>query len=401
VSSDGPLVHVSAPGLSWPVVRAPYASKPEESRGRLHPQAEHAMRSPFQRDRDRIIHSTAFRRLKHKTQVFVYHEGDHYRTRLTHSLEVAQIARAISRALGLDEDLAEALALAHDLGHTPFGHAGEEALNAEMAPYGGFSHNDQTFRILTRLEHAYAEFDGLNLTWETLEGTAKHNGPLDAPVPPTIAEYTARQDLHLDSFAGPEAQVASLSDDIAYNNHDIDDGLRAGLFAVGDLADVPLVGPVFHEVTQLYPRIDEPRLIHESIRRMIDRMVRDMVAETGARLADARVKSADDIRALGRPVAAFSEAMRENDRALKRFLYERMYRHSRVNRMSHKARRVVHELFQLFIAEPECLPNEWRAAAACDDKAVSARTIADYLAGMTDRFALDEHRRLFDIYAGV
>ena len=385
---------------------AAYASKPQESRGRLHLEPEHRMRSSYQRDRDRIIHSTAFRRLKHKTQVFVYHEGDHYRTRLTHSLEVAQIARTISRALGLDEDLAETLALAHDLGHTPFGHAGEEALNLEMARFGGFSHNDQTLRILTRLERRYAEFDGLNLTWETLEGTVKHNGPLrgtgiDRPVPPTIAEYDRHHPLALDTFPGAEAQVAALADDIAYNNHDIDDGLRAGLFAIADLEDVPLVGPVFHEVAKKYPGIEEPRLIHESIRRMIDRMARDLIDETRARLADARVKSADDVRALGRPVAAFSEAMRDNDRALKRFLYERMYRHSRVNRMSHKARRVVRELFQLFAAEPECLPNEWRAAAACGDAATSARTIADYLAGMTDRFALDEHRRLFDTYAGV
>ena len=386
--------------MKWPVARAPYASNPEESHGRLHPEPEHAMRSPFQRDRDRIIHSTAFRRLKHKTQVFVFHEGDHYRTRLTHSLEVAQIARSIGRVLGLDEDLAEALALAHDLGHTPFGHAGEEALNAEMAAHGGFSHNDQTLRILTRLEHGYAEFDGLNLTWEALEGTVKHNGPVAAP-PPTIAEYNARHDLRLDTYAGPEAQVASLADDIAYNNHDIDDGLRAGLFGIADLADVPLVGPVFHEVAQKYPGLDEARLIHELIRRMIDRMARDLIDETRARLADAKVKSADDVRALGRPVAAFSDRMRDNDRALKRFLHERMYRHYRVNRMSHKARRVVHELFQLFIAEPECLPSEWRAAAACGDRTASARTVADYLAGMTDRFALDEHRRLFDTYAGV
>jgi len=387
--------------MKWPVARAPYASKPEESRGRLHPEPEHAMRSPFQRDRDRVIHSTAFRRLKHKTQVFVDHEGDHYRTRLTHSLEVAQIARSIGRVLGLDEDLAEVLALAHDLGHTPFGHAGEEALNAEMAAYGGFSHNDQTLRILTRLEHGYAEFDGLNLTWEALEGTVKHNGPVEGPLSASIAEYNALHDLRLDTYAGPEAQIASLADDIAYNNHDIDDGLRAGLFAVGDLKDVPLVGPVFHEVAQKYPGLEEPRLIHESIRRMIDRMARDLVEETQKRLADSGVKSADEVRALGRPVAAFSDGMRENDRALKRFLYERMYRHYRVNRMSHKARRVVRELFQLFMAEPECLPSEWRAAATCGDAPAGARTVADYLAGMTDRFALDEHRRLFDTYAPV
>jgi dGTPase len=391
--------------MVWAVSRAPYASNPEASRGRLYPEPEHEMRSPYQRDRDRILHSTAFRRLKHKTQVFVYHEGDHYRTRLTHSLEVAQIARTIARALGLDEDLAEALALAHDLGHTPFGHAGEEALNAEMAPYGGFSHNDQTLRILTRLEHGYAEFDGLNLTWEVLEGTAKHNGPLvgpgiERPVPPSVAEYDRRHPLALDSFPGPEAQVAALSDDIAYNNHDIDDGLRAGLFAVEDLADVPLVGPVFHEVAGHYPGLDQSRLIHESIRRLIDRMVRDLIAETRSRLVDGGVANADEVRRLGRPVAAFSETMGNHDRTLKRFLYGRMYRHHRVNRMSSKARRVVRELFQLFLAEPEYLPGDWRALTG-DGAAETARVVADYLAGMTDRFALDEHRRLFDTYASV
>src|SRR5438045_775921 len=334
--------------MVWAVPRAPYASNPEHSRGRLHPEPEHEMRSPFQRDRDRIIHSSAFRRLKHKTQVFVYHEGDHYRTRLTHSLEVAQIARTIARALGLDEDLAEALALAHDLGHTPFGHAGEEALNAEMTSYGGFSHNDQTLRILARLEHGYAEFDGLNLTWEALEGTVKHNGPLlgagiEKPVPPSIAEYDRQHPLGLDTFPGPEAQIAALSDDIAYNNHDIDDGLRAGLFAVADLAAVPLVGPVFDEVGKRYPGVEESRLIHESIRRPIDLMVRDLVAETRRRLADSGVDSADRIRKLGRPVAAFSEAMGNHDRALKRFLYERMYRHDLVDRLTSHVRRVVRE----------------------------------------------------------
>src|SRR5256714_1923169 len=313
--------------MVWAVSRAPYASDPEKSRGRLHPEPEHAMRSPFQRDRDRILHSSAFRRLKHKTQVFVYHEGDHYRTRLTHSLEVAQIARTIARALGLEEDLAEALALAHDLGHTPFGHAGEEALNAEMAPYGGFSHNEQTFRILTRLEHGYAEFDGLNLTWEALEGTVKHNGPLlgagiERPVPPSIAEYDGQHPLALDTFPGPEAQVAALADDIAYNNHDIDDGLRAGLFAVADLAGVPLVGPVFQGVASRYPGLEEPRLIHESIRRLIDRMVGDLIGETRSRLADSAIGSVDEVRALNAPIVDFSEEMRRNDRALKEFLFE-------------------------------------------------------------------------------
>jgi dGTPase len=383
---------------------APYASRPEESRGRLHPEPEHSMRSPFQRDRDRIVHSTAFRRLTHKTQVFVYHEGDHYRTRLTHTLEVAQIARTINRALGLDEDLAETLALAHDLGHTPFGHAGEEALNAEMARFGGFSHNDQTLRILTCLERRYAEFDGLNLTWEALEGTVKHNGPLrgagiNRPVPPTIAEYDRGHPLELDAYPSAEAQVAALADDIAYNNHDIDDGLRAGLFAVADLADVPLVGPVFHDVASRYPGLEEARLIHESVRRLIDCMVGDLIGETRRRLADSRVRSADEVRALKAPVVGFSDEMRRNDRALKEFLFERMYRHYRVNRMSSKARRVVHDLFALYLAEPECLPREWRGLAAGPDDPRTARVAADYLAGMTDRFALDEHHRLFDTYA--
>jgi dGTPase len=380
---------------------APYASKPEETRGRLHPEPEHSIRSPFQRDRDRIIHSTAFRRLIHKTQVFVYHEGDHYRTRLTHSLEVAQIARTISRALGLDEDLAETLALAHDLGHTPFGHAGEDALNTAMADFGGFSHNDHTLRILTRLERRYAEFDGLNLTWESLEGTVKHNGPLraagiDRPLPPTIAEYDQSHPLALHQFPGAEAQVAALADDIAYNNHDIDDGLRAGLFSIADLADVPLVGPVFQGVAARYPGIEDPRLIHEAIRRLIDRMVGDLIAETQSRLAASGVRSADEIRALGTPVVAFSAAMRENDRALKAFLYERMYRHCRVMQMSQKAHRVVHDVFARYLAEPQSLPSEWRRLAAGPNEPQTARIAADYLAGMTDRFALEEHRRLFD-----
>jgi dGTPase len=383
---------------------APFASTPQSSRGRLHAEPEHDMRSPFQRDRDRILHSTAFRRLAYKTQVFVYHEGDHYRTRLTHSLEVAQIARTICRALGLDEDLAEAVALAHDLGHTPFGHAGEEALDALMARFGGFSHNDQTLRILTRLERRYAGFDGLNLTWEALEGTVKHNGPLVGPgivrpVPPTIAEYDRLHPLALDTFPGGEAQVAAVADDIAYNNHDLEDGLRAGLFAVADLAPLPLVGPIFHEVETRHPGLEEPRLVHEAIRRVIDHMVRDVVAETGARLAAAGVRSVDDIRALPRPVVAFSETMREHDRALKTFLFERMYRHWRVNRMSVKARRVVNDLFALYLAEPHALPREWQHFAAGPDEQQTARVAADYLAGMTDRFALDEHHRLFDTYA--
>ena len=399
--------------MTAPAQPAPYACRPEESRGRLRPEPDSPTRSCFQRDRDRIVHSVAFRRLKHKTQVFVYHEGDHYRTRLTHSIEVAQIARSIGRVLGLDEDLAEALALAHDLGHTPFGHAGEDALGAVMAPFGGFDHNEQTFRILTRLERRYAEFDGLNLTWETLEGTAKHNGPLiggsviggsgtgpgtgegRGAVPATIAAFCRDFDLELDSFPGAEAQVAALADDIAYNNHDIDDGLRAGLFTVADLEPLPLVGPVFREVAERYPGIEEQRLIHEAVRRLIDRMVNDLLAETKRRIAEAAPESAAELRALGAPVVAFSEPMRENDRALKDFLFHRMYRHERVNRMTAKERPVVRDLFALYMEEPRHLPAGWRAEARGAEEAGTARLVADYIAGMTDRFALAEHRKLF------
>jgi dGTPase len=385
---------------------APYATHPEASRGRLHPEPDSGMRTAFQRDRDRVIHSTAFRRLKHKTQVFVAPEGDHYRTRLTHSLEVAQIARTLGRALGLDEDLAEALALAHDLGHTPFGHAGEDALDAAMRDWGGFDHNAQTLRLVTKLELRYAEFDGLNLTWETLEGVVKHNGPLTGPladparpqrVPAAITEYVAIHDLELATFAGLEAQVASLSDDIAYDNHDIDDGLRAGLFRIEDLRDVPLVGPVFAEVEQKYPGLATPRLIGESIRRLIGTMVEDVLGETRRRLDAARPRSADAVRRHGRPLVAFSERLRQQERALRRFLLERMYRHERVTARTDHARRVVSELFGWFMDDPARLPAEWQGRTDGTGTAKTARVIADYIAGMTDRFALDEHRRILDV----
>jgi dGTPase len=385
----------------YPVSLAPYACHAERSRGRLHAEPESPIRSPFQRDRDRILHSTAFRRLKHKTQVFVYHEGDHYRTRLTHSIEVAQIARTVCRVLRLDEDLAEAVALAHDLGHTPFGHTGEEALDEAMRPFGGFGHNAQALRILTMLERRYVGFDGLNLTWETLEGTVKHNGPLlpraeGAPLPEPIAAYDALHDLALDTWPSAEAQVAAMSDDIAYNNHDLDDGLRAGLITIRDLDDVPLVGPMFRAVAEQHPGIEEARLIHESIRRLIDHMVRDLLAETQRRLADSAVRTVEEVRAAKGPLVGFSEAMRENDRQLKAFLFERMYRHYKVNRVRSKARRIVRDLFRLLLAEPECLPTEWQAAAGAPGDARTARVVADYIAGMTDRFALDEHHRLFE-----
>ncbi|HEU0071993.1 MAG TPA: deoxyguanosinetriphosphate triphosphohydrolase [Alphaproteobacteria bacterium] len=382
---------------------APYACKPWESRGRLHKEEEAPDRSPFQRDRDRVIHSTAFRRLKHKTQVFVYHEGDHYRTRLTHSLEVSQIARTISRQLGLNEDLAEALALAHDLGHTPFGHAGEEALHGCMKDFGGFDHNAQTLRLLTKLEQRYAAFDGLNLTWETLEGVVKHNGPLLGgskskdisllPIP--IQEYNQEMDLQLMTYASCEAQVAALSDDIAYNNHDIDDGLRAGLFAPEDLAEVPLVGPVFADIKARYPGLERTRLIHEAVRKLISLMVGDLLVETCRRLAEAKPGSADAVRALGRPIVAFSQEMQEHDRALKAFLFKRMYRHYKVNRMTSKAKRVVRDLFALFLQEPDGLPPEWQARTNGPGTPRTARVVADYIAGMTDGYALREHERLF------
>jgi dGTPase len=381
---------------------APYACRPEDSRGRRYAEAESQTRSPFQRDRDRIIHSEAFRKLKYKSQVFVYHEGDNYRTRLTHSLEVSQIARTICRVLGLNEDLAEALALAHDLGHTPFGHAGEEALQEMTAQVGGFDHNAQSLRIVTKLERRYYNFEGLNLTWETLEGLVKHNGPLIGfpgarPLPLAIASYAAKDDLELDRFASAEAQVASLSDDIAYNNHDIDDGLRAGLFSIDDLRDVPLVGPVFAEVKRDYPDIAPSLHIHEAVRRLIGLMVGDLIAETRRRLVAASPGSADAVRRLGQPLAAFSAEMSVNNLALKAFLFQHMYRHYNVNRMTSKARRVIRDLYTLLWDEPECLPPEWQAI--CDGRRGpgTARVIADYIASMTDLFALDEHRRLFDL----
>ena len=373
---------------------APYACRPETSRGRLLGEPESPTRSCFQRDRDRVIHSGAFRKLQYKTQVFIYHEGDYYRTRLTHSLEVAQIARSISRQLGLDEDLAEALALAHDLGHTCFGHAGEEALNQAMVPYGGFDHNEQTFRILTQIEQRYATFDGLNLTWETLEGIVKHNGPVIAPSK-TVAEFSAGFDLELESYASAEAQVAALADDIAYNNHDVDDGLRAGLFTVDDLAHLPMVGEMFREVSGKFGDLEQSRLIHETIRRLINLMVNDLLATSRANLKAAAPGSAEEIRALGHPVVAFSGAMRQNDRALRDFLFEQMYRHEKVNREMARAKQIVAALFEGYFQDLANLPEDWHIRARELDQAARARLIADYIAGMTDRFAFAEHARLY------
>ncbi len=351
---------------------APYACLADATRGRLFPESECTMRTPFQRDRDRIIHSVAFRRLEYKTQVFVNHEGDHYRTRLTHSLEVAQIARSIARSLRLNEDLAEALALAHDLGHTPFGHAGEDGLHAAMNDYGGFDHNAQTIRIITQLEHRYADFDGLNLTWETLEGIAKHNGPVIGagmgPIPRALKYYASQQDLELHTFPSIEAQVAAIADDIAYNNHDIDDGLRAGFFKLEDLELLPLIGDLIKEVRAQHPMLSTQRHSHEVIRRMMSRMVADVLDVTKNNIARHRIGSPDHARHLGVPVVTFSTEMDLVNRSVKSFLMKHMYRHYKVNRMTSKARRQR-----------------------------TAEVIADFIVGMTDRFALDEHARVFDV----
>ncbi|WP_017930303.1 deoxyguanosinetriphosphate triphosphohydrolase [Robiginitomaculum antarcticum] len=383
--------------------RAVYASQPASARGRRIAQPSGSERSPFQRDKDRIIHSSAFRRLKGKTQVFVAHEGDYYRTRLTHSLEVAQIARSIARVLGLDEDLAECLALAHDLGHPPFGHSGEEALQEVMAPYGGFDHNAQTLRIVEELERRYAGFNGLNLTWETLEGIAKHNGPIvgegiDAELPWALTALDDYQRLELSTFAGPEAQVAALADDIAYNNHDIDDGLRAGLFTIDDITrDVPFVAAAFEAARARYPDISENRLIHEAVRDMIGIMVADVLSESRTRLQRYKPQSAQAVRELSAPVIAFSAGFKAHEAPLRSFLFENMYRHYKVNRMMGQARRVVAELFGLYIQSPNLLPTAIARQCSGPETAGSARVICDYIAGMTDQYAVTEHGKLFSV----
>ena len=388
--------------------RASYASDPAQSRGRLHPEPASKSRSPFRRDCDRIIHTTAFRRLKDKTQVFVFDEGDHYRTRLTHTLEVTQIARALARALRLDEDLAEALALAHDLGHPPFGHAGERALDDCLSAFGGFDHNAQTLRVVTALERRYPTFDGFNLTWETLEGLVKHNGPLTDRqghplgryqvhgVPETIRDYDRQQDLQLWSYPGLEAQVAAFADDIAYDAHDIDDGLRAGLFSLGDIAGVDLPGRILADIRKDFPGLDDARIVHEFIRRMIGLLIEDVVAESGRRVAALAPRSADDVRAAPSALVGFSSALAEAERLIKGFLEARMYRHARINRVMNDAADLVRTLFRHYIEHPGDLPAEWSMGLASLDQPARARRIADFIAGMTDRYALAEHARLFD-----
>ncbi|MBN8921018.1 MAG: deoxyguanosinetriphosphate triphosphohydrolase, partial [Rhizobiales bacterium] len=388
--------------------RAPYASHPAQTRGRLVPEPESAARNVFRRDCDRVIHSTAFRRLKHKTQVFIVHEGDHYRTRLTHTLEVTQIARSLARALGLDEDLAEALALAHDLGHPPFGHAGEQALDHCLAAFGGFDHNVQTLRVVTRLERRYAGFDGLNLTRETLEGLIKHNGPLtdraghpmpamaERGVPPTFVELLGAVGALPSTQGTAEAQAAAIADDIAYDAHDIDDGLRAGFFHLEDLAEVPLLNDILGEIHRAYPGIDPMRVGYELVRRIITHMIEDVIRASDARFAAMHPRSADDVRAAPRALVGFSEDYVEADRAIKAFLYPHLYRYPRITRVTSDAKELVRDLFEHFMAEPETMPEDWRAGLPAADAAIRARRVGDFIAGMTDTFALSEHARFFD-----
>lgn len=387
----------------------PYASQPFETRGRLFDETLSTFRSPFQRDRDRIIHSSAFRRLKHKTQVFVEHEGDYYRTRLTHSIEVAQVARTIAGALALNEGLAEAIALAHDLGHSPFGHTGEDALIALMAPYGGFDHNAQALRIVTKLEKHYADFDGLNLTWESLEGIAKHNGPLigpnadpkkhpaGTPISYALQEVNDQFDLELHTFASAEAQVAAIADDVAYNHHDLHDGLRAGLFTAEDLMELPLTGPAYEEVDRLYPDLDRNRRDHEALRRIFGYMVEDVIAIANNRLSSAMPETAQDIRDMDRTIIRFSKPFFQNLKAIKSFLFKRMYRAPSVVIERKRVTAMVNALFPLFMQKPELLPAEWRQEVALAQNDTDlARIVLDYVAGMTDRFAIQEYERLFD-----
>jgi dGTPase len=383
---------------------APYAADAALSRGRLHAEADSATRTAFARDRDRIIHSTAFRRLKGKTQVFIANEGDYFRTRLTHSLEVAQIARTLARALHLDEDLAETIALAHDLGHPPFGHAGEDELQACMQPWAGFDHNVQTFRVLTRLETRYPAFDGLNLTWETLEGVVKHNGPvthhMDEPSWKAVADFNAQWDLSPGGFASLEAQCAAIADDIAYNNHDVDDGLRAGLFSIDDLLDVPMIGPALRSVQADWPDL-EPRMLRlEGVRRMIGAMMEDVLAETRRRIAEDAIATIEDVRSADRQMVQFSKPVFDDLSRLRGFLFARMYKHYKINRVRSYAKRTLSEMFTLFWHEPDTLPTSWfELVCAKDAEAARARVICDYIAGMTDAYAIEEHRRLFSFGA--
>ncbi len=371
------------------------AARGNLSCGRLYPEKESRFRTCFQRDRDRIIHSSAFRRLKHKTQVFIENEGDYYRTRMTHSIEVAQVARTVATALGLNEQLAETVALAHDLGHPPFGHAGEETLQHLMEPFGGFDHNAQAIRIVTSLERHYASFDGLNLTWETLEGIAKHNGPLTGEIPFALAEYNKLHDLEFHTYASPEAQVASLADDIAYCSHDLHDGLRAGLFATCEIAELPLLDECFSQVDFAHKDLDSYRRRHEALRRFFGLMVEDLIEQSVKRLADLAPNSVTEVRQAGRPMVGFSESFQERMDSIRGFLFDRMYRAPDLLKMRRKVNRVVEALFGMFIANTELLPKQWhRDVEAAENESLVARIVMDYISGMTDRFALQEYKRL-------
>ncbi len=379
---------------------ASYACDVTQSQGRLHAEPDSPTRTAFARDRDRIIHSTAFRRLKGKTQVFVANEGDYFRTRLTHSLEVAQIARSLAHSLNLDVDLAETIALSHDLGHPPFGHAGEDELHRCMMPWGGFDHNVQTFRVITRLEIRYPAWDGLNLTWETLEGIVKHNGPvmqhMAEPSWKAIADFNEQWDLRPGSFASLEAQCAAIADDIAYNNHDVDDGLRAGLFSIDDLLEIPMIGPALKSVRVDWPNIDDRLLRLEGVRRMIGTMITDVLAETQKRLAEDRIETAEDVRVARRQMVQFSRGVNDDLSRLRGFLFQRMYKHYKLNRTRSYAKRTLNEMFHLFMTEPDVLPTDWfERVVAKDSETARARVICDYIAGMTDSFAIDEHKKLF------
>lgn len=375
--------------------RAPYASDPARSRGRHHRLPSNLTRGPrddFQRDRDRIIHSISFRRLRHKTQVFVAPDGDHFRVRLTHSLEVAQIGRTIARALGLNEDLTEALCLAHDIGHPPFGHAGEDALRAAMAPAGGFDHNAHTLRTLVSIDSPYPDHAGLNLSWETLEGLAKHNGPVLAPTW-ALAEVDAAFPLELTSWPSLEAQVAAVADDIAYDNHDIDDGLRAGLIALDDVLSVPLVADGWSSVRGRWPSVPPERLQGELVREQIGRMVNDVIEESRMRIAIARPGNSDEARQHEGPLISFSRGMANEERVLKRFMYTRLYHHPRQVDVSERAGQVIAGLAEAYLADPELLPNHWRDSLPVEEPR-HRRHIGDFIAGMTDRYALSRYREI-------
>lgn len=387
--------------------KALFAARDAESRGRVHDEPPSKTRTDFQRDRDRVIHSNAFRRLKHKTQVFISNEGDHYRTRLTHSIEVAQVARSFARSLKLDEDLAETCALAHDLGHTPFAHVGEDALKECMQPYGGFDHNDQTLRVVTKLEKRYPRFDGLNLTWESLEGLCKHNGPVkNDKLEITLGELAGQIDLMLGTYASAEAQVAGIADDVAYNSHDLDDGMAAGFFTLDDLKDLPVVGQIVHDVRASFPDCPETILRHEVIREVMGHIAMDVLSESRRRLADLKPKSSDEIRHASGQMISFSDDWKKADKELRKFLFDRFYLNERLSRIRMTSQKVIKDLFGAFMENDRCMPYGWRkqikdVPQGWTEQNWKARVIADYIAGMTDRKAVLEHREMFDVYQGL